>query len=71
MSDFIEKSKHAEMTNAVQAHFNTPSKRTMPGIADGKSYAKGGDSKFNSVDMPFPSEGGVNYTPPGKAGHTV
>lgn len=71
MSDFIERSKHGQMTAAVQDHFNTASARTMPGVADGKAFNRGGDAQYNSVEMPFEAGGGVNYTPPSQAGHTV
>jgi hypothetical protein len=47
MSDFIERSKHAGMTAAVESHFGTAKKRTMPGDADGKSFASYGDSQYN------------------------
>lgn len=69
MSDFIERSKHAEMTAAVESHFNTAKKRSMPGDADGKGFNRGGDAQYNSVEMPFHEEGGFGHrTDPG---HTV
>lgn len=71
MSEFIERSKHAEMTSAVEGHFGTAKKRTMPGEASGKGFNRGGDAQYNSVEMPFPSEGGFNHRPSGDAGHTV
>lgn len=71
MSEFIENSKHAAMTAAVEDHFGTASPRTMPGSASGKGFNAGGDAQYNNVDMPFQADGGLNYTPPGQAGHTV
>lgn len=71
MSEFIERSKHAQMTAAVESHFGTASPRTMPGSASGKGFNAGGDAQYNSVEMPFETGGGVNYTPPSQAGHTV
>lgn len=71
MSDFIERSKHVEMTAAVEAHFGTASARTMPGAASGKGFNAGGDAQYNNVEMPFEASGGVNYSPPTRAGHTV
>jgi len=70
MSEFIEKSKHAQMTGAVESHFGTAKKRSMPGEADGKEFARFGDNQYNNVAMPFPDESGVNHKT-GPAGHTV
>lgn len=71
MSEFIERSKHAQMTSAVEDHFNTASPRTMPGAASGKGFNFGGDAQYNSVDMPFEAGTGLGYIPPSQAGHTV
>lgn len=72
MSSFIENSKHAAMTSAVEDHIlGSGSKRSMPGAASGKGFNQGGDSQYNSVPLPMGSDTGVNYTPPGQAGHTV
>jgi hypothetical protein len=71
MSEFIEKSKHGAMTAAVTSHFGTAKKRSMPGEADGKGFARFGDDQYNNVSMPFPEESGTNYRKPGDAGHTV
>jgi hypothetical protein len=73
-SPFIEKSKHAEMTAAVENHFGTSSARTMPGSASGKGFNRGGDQQYNSVPLQgweSSDGGGVNYTPDSQAGHTV
>ena len=48
-SEFIEGSKHAEMTAAVESHFGTASHRTMPGVASGKGYPMGGDRSVESA----------------------
>ena len=71
MSSFIENSKHPQMTAAIESHFGTAKKRSMPGEASGKDFALGGDPKFKTTDMPFPEETGVNHRPHGNAGHTV
>ena len=71
MSEFIEKSKHGAMTSAVESHFATAKKRTMPGEADGKDFAKGGDTQYNGTAMPFPDESGTNARPKGHVGNTV
>ena len=71
MSDFIERSKHAEMTSAVEAHFGTAKHRSMPGEADGKGFNRGGDAQYNGVEQPFEAGTGVGYTPKSQAGHTV
>lgn len=71
MSEFIERSKHAEMTAAVESHFGTASARTMPGAASGKGFNAGGDAQYNNVPLPFEAGGGVNYVPDSQAGHTV
>lgn len=61
---YYEKSKHGNMTAQVTHHFFTGD-----GKADGKSFAKGGTVAYNGTPMPFPAEGGVNYTPQAKAGN--
>lgn len=71
MSEFIERSKHAAMTAAVEDHFGTASARTMPGVASGKGFNSGGDAQYNNVDMPFEAGGGLNRIDPSTAGHTV
>jgi hypothetical protein len=75
LSEFIEKSKHAEMTAAVQAHFDGPTKfRAAPGEASGKGFNRGGDAQYNSVPLQgwdSSDGGGVNHTLDSQAGHTV
>lgn len=70
-SPFIEGSKHKAMTSAVEAHFATDKKRTMPGVAAGKGFADGGDSKWNNKsqeDVFLNNETGVNYKHNGAQG---
>lgn len=73
MSEFIERSKHGAMTAAVESHFGTAKKRSMPGDASGKGFEKYGDSQYNntSIESGWDASdgGGVGYTPPGQAGH--
>lgn len=71
MSEFIERSKHAEMTSAVESHFGTAKDRTMPGDASGKGFNAGGDAQYNNVEQPFEAGGGLGYLPHSQAGHTV
>lgn len=54
MSDFIEKSKHAELTKTVSDHFFGSKASELPPP---------------KVEYPFNPETGVNYTPPENAGH--
>jgi hypothetical protein len=71
MSEYINRSKHPAMTAAVEAHFGSSAKRATPGEASGKGMPMGGTGDWNGTPMPFPDEGGFNYTPPGKAGHSI
>jgi hypothetical protein len=73
MSQFIDNSKHAAMTAAVESHIMGPGKaRTMPGEASGKGMPLYGDSQYNNVSVPgVPDGSGFNYTPDSAAGHTT
>ena len=72
MSDFIEGSKHPEMRAAVEGHFGTAKKRSMPGVASGKGYQMGGTDAWNAGSPdPLPDHGGYNYSPKSDIGHTV
>lgn len=71
-SPFIEHSKHAQMTSAVESHFGTAKSRTMPGEASGNSFSSGGDQAWNAGKPdPLPDHGGFNYSPKADIGHTV
>lgn len=66
-SPFIEGSKHADFTAAVEDHFfgSKDPKRLL-------KAAPGGDPRGNVADTSgFPTETGVNYTPRDQAGHTT
>jgi hypothetical protein len=66
-SPYIEGSKHADFTRAVEGHFfGGEDPRRLVDAAPG-----GDPSRNNNVDQPFNTEGGVNYAPRGDAGHKV
>lgn len=67
MSSFIDNSKHAAMTAAVESHFGTSSKRTMPGVASGKGFPMGGTTAWNGTqsDQGSIERGVVNSAPSG------
>jgi hypothetical protein len=73
MSEFIEKSKHAEMTAAVTSHFGTAKHRAGPQEASGKGFPLYGSAKWNTPEIGsqdfYNGESGTNYTPRNKAGH--
>lgn len=64
-SPFIEHSKHAQMTSAVESHFGTASSRTMPGVASGNQFTPGGTSDWNSQQGVSNESGQVNTAPTG------
>jgi hypothetical protein len=67
-SPYIEASKHADFTRAVEGHFfgGEDPRRLVD-----SSPTSASPKNQNSVDAMWPAEGGTNYTPPSKAGHTV
>jgi len=71
MSKYIEGSKHAAGTAAVEAHFNGANQGRAPGTDPQLSASPGGAPEWGNKPMPFPAERGVNYTPPGQAGHSI
>ena len=60
MSEFIERSKHPELTKAVQDHI-------LGGPAKGSNAVSALPRKHK--DEPFNIDTGVNYVPRGDAGH--
>ena len=66
-SQFIEKSKHAAMTAAVQAHFDGNGHRGSPGGDSGKGFAPGGTDAWNGAvaDTGSIQAGLVNRAPSG------
>ena len=70
-SPFIERSKHPEMTALVTKHFGGGNQNEKSGGDAALSMTAGGSADWNSTPQPFPQEGGVNYTPPSQAGHSL
>lgn len=67
MSEFINRSKHAAMTAIVEQHFNTGGSNSAA-----LGLPKGGSGAWNGQPVTdFNSGSGVNYVPPGNAGHTT
>ena len=79
-SEFIKKSQHAEMTRAVQSHFdagsgpaasyglNRGNGESVPGDASGKGYPLGGTDAWNSHQSDtgtIESAGNINNQPYG------
>lgn len=66
-SPFIEKSKHQEMTRAVESHFGASGHRATPGEASGKGYEPGGTNAWNGTvaDTGVIQAGQVNRAPSG------
>lgn len=60
-SEFIEGSKHAEMTKAVDAHIMGNAK------PDTRNVSVQSPNRDISAEF-YNGETGLNYTPPGKAG---
>lgn len=63
MSDYIERSKHPDMTRMVQDHFG------VHGPASGANFKSVLPTR--SGTPPINDGTGVNYTPPDQAGHYV
>jgi hypothetical protein len=71
-SPFIERSKHAAMTAAVESHFGSSGHATAPGAASGNGFAPGGTDAWNGGQPdPLQDRGGYNYSPKADIGHTV
>jgi hypothetical protein len=66
-SPFIERSKHAAMTAAVESHFGGNGHRATPGTDSGKGFAPGGTDAWNgqTADTGMIQRGQVNRTPSG------
>jgi hypothetical protein len=71
MSEYIERSKHAEMTAAVEAHFNSNGSRATPGADAGRTFGKGGTPDWNGTPMDMGQSSGLNYMPKSEAGHSI
>lgn len=80
MSEFIERSKHAAGTSAVESHFSGGNQGRKPGTdpmlkaapygsSDWNNSA--GDTSFNAPGQNLPMGSGVNYIKPDQAGHTT
>lgn len=67
-SPFIEGSKHADLTKAVEDHFF---KEANPQHLT--KYPAGGDPSqpYQDKPQPFNPDSGVNYVPRERAGHKV
>ena len=70
-SPYIERSKHPAMTAAVESHFAGGNANRKSGTDPVLKQPPGGSPDWNNTEMPFPSEGGVNYTPRNQAGHSL
>lgn len=68
-SQFIEGSKHADFTSAVESHFSGGNVGRQPGTDPMLNKPPGGSSAYNGTPMPFESGSGVNYNP--TPGHTT
>jgi hypothetical protein len=66
-SPYIEASKHADFTRAVEGHFfGGEDPRRLVNASPG-----GDPARNNNVDFPFNTDRGVNYVPDSEAGHKV
>lgn len=80
MSEFIDRSKHAAGTSAVESHFSGGNQGRKPGTdpmlkaAPGGSGAwniPAGDVSFNASGQNLPMGSGFNQIKPDQAGHTT
>lgn len=80
MSQYIEKSKHAQGTAAVESHFAGKNQGQSPGtdpMLKAAPYGSSdwnnspGDATFNAPGQNLPLGSGVNYIKPDEAGHTT
>lgn len=68
MSKYIEGSKHAGFTRAVEGHFfrgEDPRRLVDTTPIDGSKYGSNEQMPFNTPDT------GVNYVAPSRAGHKI